>query len=32
MPIKRYGNVQTGAGGNALPFARAVEADGWLYV
>ena len=32
MPIKRYGTVQTGAGGKTLPFARAVEADGWLYV
>ncbi|MBB4066226.1 RidA family protein [Gellertiella hungarica] len=32
MAIKRYGAVQTGAGGKPLPFARAVEADGWLYV
>lgn len=32
MSIKRYGTVQTGAGGKPLPFARAVEADGWLYV
>jgi reactive intermediate/imine deaminase len=32
MSIKRYGTGQTGAGGKALPFARAVEADGWLYV
>ena len=32
MSIKRYGTVQTGAGGRTLPFARAVEADGWLYV
>ncbi|MGO7616648.1 hypothetical protein ACC689_36250, partial [Rhizobium ruizarguesonis] len=32
MPIKLYGTVQTGAGGKALPFARAVEADVWLYV
>ena len=32
MSIKRYGTVQTGAGGKSLPFARAVEADGWLYV
>ncbi len=32
MSIKRYGTVQPGAGGQRLPFARAVEADGWLYV
>lgn len=32
MTIKRYGTVQQGAGGKPLPFARAVEADGWLYV
>ena len=32
MPIKRYGVEQTGAGGKSLPFARAVEADGWLHV
>ena len=32
MPIKRYGAEQTGAGGKALPFARAVEAGGWLHV
>ncbi|MCW8859797.1 MAG: RidA family protein [Deltaproteobacteria bacterium] len=32
MTIKRHGSVQTGAGGASLPFARAVEADGWLYV
>jgi reactive intermediate/imine deaminase len=32
MTIKRIGSVQKGAGGAALPFARAVEADGWLYV
>jgi len=32
MSIKRYGTVQKGAGGKPLPFARAVEADGWLYV
>jgi reactive intermediate/imine deaminase len=32
MSIKRYGTGQTGAGGKPLPFARAVEADGWLYV
>lgn len=32
MAIKRHGSAQTGAGGSNLPFARAVEADGWLYV
>jgi len=32
MTIKRYGAEQVGAGGKPLPFARAVEADGWLYV
>ncbi|MFP5078427.1 RidA family protein [Rhizobium sp. YIM 134829] len=32
MTIKRYGDVQAGAGGKPLPFARAVEADGWLHV
>ena len=32
MSIKRYGTEQVGAGGKSLPFARAVEADGWLYV
>ena len=32
MAIKRHGSVQKGAGGAKLPFARAVEADGWLYV
>lgn len=32
MTIKRYGAGETGAGKQALPFARAVEADGWLYV
>jgi reactive intermediate/imine deaminase len=33
MKIKRYGvEGGTGAGGQQLPFARAVEADGWLYV
>jgi reactive intermediate/imine deaminase len=30
--IKRYGTEGTGAGGSNLPFARAVQADGWLYV
>ena len=32
MTIKRYGADKAGAGGQSLPFARAVEADGWLYV
>lgn len=33
MSIKRYGiNESTGTGGQRLPFAKAVEAGGWLYV
>jgi reactive intermediate/imine deaminase len=33
MSIKRYGTEGgKGTGGEHLPFARAVEADGWLYV
>lgn len=32
MSITRYGTGETGAGKQALPFARAVAADGWLYV
>ncbi|MES0882223.1 RidA family protein [Roseibium sp. SCP14] len=32
MTIKRYGADKSGAGGQNLPFARAVEADGWLHV
>lgn len=32
MTIKRYGGGQKGAGGQPLPFARAVEAAGWLHV
>lgn len=32
MSIKRYGTGSRGAGGQPLPFARAVEADGWLFV
>lgn len=32
MSITRYGGGGTGAGGQPLPFARSVMADGWLYV
>ncbi|QWA13327.1 RidA family protein [Sodalis ligni] len=33
MAIKRYGTEGgVGTGGQKLPFARAVEADGWLYI
>jgi reactive intermediate/imine deaminase len=33
MTLKRYGvEGGKGMGGQHLPFARAVEADGWLYV
>ncbi len=33
MSITRYGvDGGKGTGGQHLPFARAVEADGWLYV
>lgn len=32
MSIIRYGAEKSGAGGQNLPFARAVEADGWLHV
>jgi reactive intermediate/imine deaminase len=33
VSIKRYGvEGGKGTGGQHLPFARAVEADGWLYV
>ena len=33
MSIRRYGaEGSKGAGGQPLPFARAVQADGWLYV
>ena len=33
MSIKRYGvEGGKGTGGQQLPFARAVEANGWLYV
>lgn len=32
MTIKRYGTGEIGAGKQHLPFARAVEANGWLYV
>ena len=30
--ITRYGTGGKGAGGQPLPFARAVAADGWLFV
>ena len=33
MSVKRYGvEGGKGTGGQHLPFARAVEADGWLFV
>lgn len=32
MGIRRYGTGEKGPGGQPLPFARAVEANGWLYV
>ena len=33
MSLKRYGvEGEKGTGGQHLPFARAVEVDGWLYV
>jgi reactive intermediate/imine deaminase len=32
MSIKRIGAGSSGAGGQPLPFARAVEANGWLHV
>ena len=32
MSITRYGTGESGAGKQALPFARAAAADGWLYV
>jgi reactive intermediate/imine deaminase len=32
VTLKRYGAGEKGAGGQPLPFARAVEANGWLYV
>ena len=33
MTLKRYGMAGgTGTGGQHLPFARAVEANGWLFV
>jgi reactive intermediate/imine deaminase len=32
MPITRIGSGEKGAGGQPLPFARAVAANGWLYV
>jgi reactive intermediate/imine deaminase len=30
--IQRFGTGEKGPGGQPLPFARAVAADGWLYV
>jgi reactive intermediate/imine deaminase len=32
MTIKRFGAGERGAGGQPLPFSRAVQANGWLYV
>lgn len=32
MSIKRIGEGEKGAGGQSLPFVRAVQADGWLHV
>jgi reactive intermediate/imine deaminase len=32
VTLKRYGNGERGTGKQPLPFARAVEANGWLYV
>jgi reactive intermediate/imine deaminase len=32
MGVIRYGSGEKGAGGQPLPFARAVEANGWLHV
>jgi len=32
MSITRYGSGSTAAGGTPRPFARAVEAEGWLHV
>jgi reactive intermediate/imine deaminase len=32
MSITRYGSGGAAAGGTPRPFARAVEADGWLHV
>jgi reactive intermediate/imine deaminase len=32
MSITRIGDFEKGAGGQFLPFARAVKADGWLHV
>lgn len=32
MSVTRYGAGSTAGGGQPRPFARAVEADGWLYV
>jgi reactive intermediate/imine deaminase len=32
MTLKRHGSNLKGPGGQSLPFASGVEADGWLYV
>jgi reactive intermediate/imine deaminase len=32
MTIRRYGSGETGAGDQPLPFCRAAQADGWLFV
>jgi reactive intermediate/imine deaminase len=32
VTLKRYGTGEQGAGKQGLPFARAIEADGWLFV
>lgn len=32
MTIRLYGSTERSVGDQALPFSRAVEADGWLYV
>jgi len=32
VTLKRYGTGEQGAGKQGLPFARAVKADGWLFV
>ncbi|OGO93734.1 MAG: reactive intermediate/imine deaminase [Coxiella sp. RIFCSPHIGHO2_12_FULL_44_14] len=32
MPIKRYGSGRSGAGGQHLPFAKATQAGGFLFI